>query len=64
MRVAASIWQDGQLAKDRQVDAGAQGGFELGHGGDLLILKQALEPFDREADDIHNVILPPISPSV
>src|SRR6266487_1738273 len=59
MGIAAAVGQGGQLAKHRDRDAGAQGGLELGHGGDHLVVEEAHNPVGGEVNGIHNVILTP-----
>ena len=40
MGVAAAVGQGRQLAKDGESDGGAQSSFELGHGGDFLVVQE------------------------
>ena len=59
MGVAAAARQGGQLAKDGNRDGGAQGGLELGHGGDFLVVKQPENLAGGKVNHVHNVILTP-----
>ena len=55
MGIAAAVSHGCQLAQDGEGDGGAQGAFELQHGGDFLLPQEAHQSVTRVANDIHNV---------
>ena len=55
MGIAAAVAQGRQLAQDGKGDGGAQGVFELRHGGDFLLAQQLGQRVGWVANDIHNV---------
>ncbi len=55
MGIAAAVSQGRQLAQDGEGDGGAQGSFELRHGGDFLFVQEAGQSVGRVVNDIHNV---------
>ena len=59
MRIAAAVSQGGQLAQHREGDGGAQGAFELGHGGDFFVAQEFFQSVSGVANDVHNVNMTP-----
>jgi hypothetical protein len=61
MRVAGSIAELIEFAKDRNGRGGAEGGGKLIEGGDLRAVEEAQEGLRGEQDRSHNAIVPFIS---
>lgn len=59
MGIAGEIGKRSQLAKDRQVDLGAQGGLELWESSDWMPLEETPERLGIEEKRAHNVMILP-----
>ena len=55
MGVAAAVSQGRQLAQHGEGDGGAQGAFELRHGGDFLVPQERGQSVAGVANNVHNV---------